>query len=70
MSMPRPTSEALGFRHTHRPLKSGEPIPSMPSLFDQIAQINAMAMVGEAGGEADNDSQAVDGYDEDDDLND
>ena len=28
----------------------------MPSLFDQIAQINAMSMVAEADGEADNDS--------------
>lgn len=56
MPMPRPTSEALGFRHTHRQLKAGEPIPAMPSLLDQIAQINAMALIAEADGEADNDS--------------
>lgn len=68
MSMPRPTSEALGFRHSHRPLKSGEAIPTMPSLFDQIAQINAMAIVADADGEADNDSRIDDGYDEEDGL--
>lgn len=56
MSMPRPTSETLGFRHHRRPLKSDERIPAMPSLFDQIAQINAMTMVAEADGEAGNDS--------------
>lgn len=56
MSMPRPTSEALGFRHHRRPLKSGEHIPAMPSLLDQIAQINAMTMVAEVDGEAGNDS--------------
>ncbi|MDY0055454.1 MAG: hypothetical protein RBS46_04075 [Methyloversatilis sp.] len=56
MSMPRPTSETLGFRHHRRPLKSGEHIPAMPSLLDQIAQINAMTMVAEADGEAGNDS--------------
>lgn len=56
MSMPRPTSETLGFRHHRRPLKSDERIPAMPSLLDQIAQINAMTMVAEADGEAGNDS--------------
>ncbi|MEK7883238.1 hypothetical protein [Methyloversatilis sp. NSM2] len=67
MSMPRPTSETLGFRHHRRPLKSDERIPAMPSLLDQIAQINAMTMVAEADGDADNDSwQGADG-DEDDD---
>ncbi|MBP6097394.1 MAG: hypothetical protein KBF58_13595 [Methyloversatilis sp.] len=69
MPMPRPTSEALGFRHTHRPLQAGEHIPAMPSLMDQIAQINAMAHVAEADGDADNDNwsgQAV-GVDEEDD---
>lgn len=70
MSMPRPTSETLGFRHHRRPLKSDEHIPAMPSLLDQIAQINAMTMVAEAGGEADNDSLRVESYDEEDDLND
>lgn len=67
MPMPRPTSETLGFRHTHRPLQAGEHIPAMPSLIDQIAQINAMAHVAEADGDAGNDSwsgQAV-GDDED-----
>jgi hypothetical protein len=67
MSMPRPTSETLGFRHHRRPLKSDERIPAMPSLLDQIAQINAMTMAAEADGDADNDSwQDADG-DEDDD---
>ncbi|WP_374334881.1 hypothetical protein [Methyloversatilis sp.] len=65
MSMPRPTSETLGFRHSHRPLKSGEHIPAMPSLFDQIAQINAMAVVAEADGDADNDKTIDDVYDDD-----
>lgn len=68
MAMQRPTSDVLGFRHTRRPLKSGENIPSMPSLFDQIAQINAMAIVAEADGEADNDSGPDAGYDEDEDA--
>jgi hypothetical protein len=54
--MPRPTSETLGFRHHRRPLKSDERIPAMPSLLDQIVQINAMTMVAEADGGADNDS--------------
>jgi hypothetical protein len=65
MSMPRPTSDALGFRHTRRPLQAGEPIPVMPSLIDQIAQINAMTLVADAGGDADNDSM-VDTDDADD----
>ncbi len=56
MAMQRPISDVLGFRNTRRPLKADENIPSMPSLFDQIAQINAMSMVAEADGEADNDS--------------
>jgi hypothetical protein len=60
MPMQRPTSEALGFRHTHRALQAGEDIPPMPSLLDQIAQINAMALVAEADGEADNDEWAGD----------
>jgi hypothetical protein len=60
MPMQRPTSEALGFRHTHRTLQAGEDIPPMPSLLDQIAQINAMALVAEADGEADNDEWAGD----------
>jgi hypothetical protein len=60
MPMQRPTSEALGFRHTRRTLQAGEDIPPMPSLLDQIAQINAMARVTEAGGEADNDDWAGD----------
>jgi len=55
MPMPRPTSEALGFRHTRRPLQAGEHIPAMPTLLDQIAQLNAMAMVADVDGEADND---------------
>lgn len=67
MSMPRPTSETLGFRHHRRPLKSDERIPAMPSLFDQIAQINAMTMVTEADGDADNDSWPSADGDEDDD---
>lgn len=66
MAMQRPTSEALGFRHTRRTLQAGEHIPSMPSLLDQIAQINAMARVADADGEADNDGwPVVDGEDED-----
>jgi hypothetical protein len=67
MSMPRPTSETLGFRHQRRPLKSDEHIPAMPSLLDQIAQINAMTMVAEADGEAGNDSWPGADGDEDDD---
>lgn len=66
MSMPRPTSETLGFRHHRRPLKSDERIPAMPSLLDQIAQINAMTMVAEADGDADNENWRDAGDDEDD----
>ena len=66
MPMPRPTSEALGFRHTHRPLQAGEHIPAMPSLIDQIAQINAMAHVAEADGEADNDNWSGPAVEDDD----
>ncbi|WP_026224374.1 hypothetical protein [Methyloversatilis thermotolerans] len=56
MSLSRPSSEVLGFRHSHRPLKSGESIPSMPSLFDQISQLSATAAVVAPEGDADNDS--------------
>lgn len=69
MAMQRPTSEALGFRHTRRTLQAGEHIPPMPSLLDQIAQINAMTRVADANGEAGNDdwpvAETVDGEDED-----
>lgn len=54
MSLSRPSSEVLGFRHSHRPLKSGESIPSMPSLFDQISQFSATATVATVEREADN----------------
>lgn len=67
MPMPRPTSEALGFRHTHRPLQAGEHIPAMPSLIDQIAQINAMAHVADADGDADNDNWSGMAVDDEDD---
>ena len=68
MAMQRPISDALGFRHTRRPLKADENIPHMPSLFDQIAQINAMSMVAEADGEADNDSWTDTDFDDDEEM--
>jgi hypothetical protein len=59
MSMQRSTSEALDFRHARRTLQAGEPIPAMPSLLDQIAQINAMALIAKADGAAHNDDWAA-----------